>query len=106
LSSVEKAQELYNTHIPLDKAVSLDFWKNYNTKEQLIGLKATLATHIVTGFKKIPQRSQLEATIALCTNKDTIINVGTGYGKTFCMILPVLLSPNSVSFVVSPLKKL
>ncbi|KAF8991099.1 hypothetical protein BDQ17DRAFT_1219846, partial [Cyathus striatus] len=69
------------------------FWKKYNEREELIGLKATLAMFIASNSKKIPWMFQLETTIALCTKTDTLVDVGTGYGKTFCMILPALLFP-------------
>ena len=36
-----------------------------------------------------------------------MVDVGTGYGKTLCMIIPCLLdSPSSISIVISPLKRL
>jgi superfamily II DNA helicase RecQ len=37
---------------------------------------------------------------------NSLINVGTGQGKTLCGILPHLLLPDSVSVIVSPLKRL
>ena len=40
------------------------------------------------------------------SGQDCLIDVGTGYGKTLCMIIPCLLSPNYISIIVSPLKRL
>jgi superfamily II DNA helicase RecQ len=44
--------------------------------------------------------------MALCLGINALIDVGTGYDKTFCMILPALLFPSMITLVVSPLKKL
>ena len=41
------------------------------------------------------------------SRQDCLVDVGTGYGKTLCMILPSLLdSPRTISIVISPLKRL
>ena len=43
--------------------------------------------------------------VSLLSGQDTLVDVGTGYGKTLCMIIPCLLdSPGSISIVISPLK--
>jgi hypothetical protein len=38
--------------------------------------------------------------------RDSLIDLGTGNGKTLCIIIPCLLSPKSISIVKSPLKRL
>jgi ATP-dependent helicase YprA (DUF1998 family) len=106
ISSASRARELYETHIPLARRIPEEFWDGCTRQEQLCGLKAILALHLVSNGQLVPREFQLKATIALCTGKDVLVDVGTGYGKTFCMILPALLSPKSISLVVSPLKKL
>ncbi|KAF8995196.1 P-loop containing nucleoside triphosphate hydrolase protein [Cyathus striatus] len=106
LSRMDVAQELYTKHIPSDKALPSDFWNKFTKKEQLFGLKASLALLVASNFEKVPREFQLEATMALCTMKDALVDVGTGYGKTFCMIIPALLFPHHVTLVISPLKKL
>jgi len=40
------------------------------------------------------------------SGKDSLIDVGTGYGKTLCMIIPCLLDPQSLAVIFSPLKRL
>jgi superfamily II DNA helicase RecQ len=37
---------------------------------------------------------------------DSLIDVGTGAGKTLCMVLPCMISPETMAIVVSPLKRL
>ncbi|KAF9002366.1 hypothetical protein BDQ17DRAFT_1390784 [Cyathus striatus] len=103
---MDVTQELYTKHIPSDKALPSDFWNKFTKKEQLFGLKASLALLIASNFEKVSREFQLEATMALCTMKNALVDVGTGYGKTFCMIIPALLFPRHVTLVISPLKKL
>ena len=40
------------------------------------------------------------------SGRDSLIDVGTGYGKTLCMIIPCLLDPENLSVIFSPLKRL
>ena len=40
------------------------------------------------------------------TGKDSLTDVGTGFSKTFCMIIPCLLVPESLAVIYSPLKRL
>ena len=55
---------------------------------------------------KVPRQFQLESTLAVMSGRDSVIIVGTGSGKTACMMLPLLLDPGSLSVVISPLKRL
>jgi len=62
---------------------------------------------IASGLKFMPREFQLKATIALLSGQDVLVDVGTGYGKMICMILPcLLLYPATISMVISPLKRL
>ena len=92
--------------ISANLAVPLSFWDAYNTEEKSIRYRACLLLWIVTQYRYVPQPFQLQATIALMSGSDTLIDVGTGYGKTLCMILPSLLYPNELQVVFSPLKRL
>ena len=56
--------------------------------------------------KLVPWEFQLEATIAIMSGRDSLIDVSTGYGKTLCMIIPCLLNPESLAVILSPLKQL
>ena len=68
--------------------------------------KCCLLLSTVTKGEKVPREFQLKAVLALFSGKDCLIDAGTGFGKTLCMILPALLDPKAVSLVVSPLKRL
>jgi superfamily II DNA helicase RecQ len=49
---------------------------------------------------------QLGGTLDILAGRDTILNAGTGSGKTMLIILPALLRPGSISITISPLKRL
>ncbi|KAG1846147.1 P-loop containing nucleoside triphosphate hydrolase protein, partial [Suillus tomentosus] len=49
---------------------------------------------------------QLEAILATLNGCDSVITAGTGCGKTLCLIIPILLHPDTISMTISPLKRL
>jgi hypothetical protein len=50
--------------------------------EELAGKKASLAIFVASETRRIvPREFQLRATMALCSGKDALIDVGSGYGK-------------------------
>ncbi|KAJ7328238.1 hypothetical protein DFH08DRAFT_636838, partial [Mycena albidolilacea] len=53
-----------------------------------------------------PFKYQLEIAAAVLQGEDVIIDVGTGCGKTLCFTLPLLLSAENISMIVSPLSAL
>ncbi|KAH9053208.1 hypothetical protein EDB87DRAFT_282071 [Lactarius vividus] len=55
-------------------------------------------------LQDLPREFQLTATIATISGQDSPIDVGTGAGKTLCMILPCLLTPEHMAIIASPLK--
>ena len=99
-------QPAFNVLIPADHGPTAAFWAPYNNEERNIGIRACLLVWTVTNFKLVPREFQLEATIAIMTGKDSLVDVGTGYGKTLCMIIPCLLDPENLSVIFSPLKRL
>ena len=93
--------------IPAELAPPASIWKSYTDEKLAIGLRACLALWEVSGKKMVPKEFQVTTTIALMSGQDSLVDVGTGYGKTLCMILPSLLdSPGTISIVISPLKRL
>ena len=114
-SALEKTRSLsldvlkltYQESIPSELALPSSFWKCYGDEKLAIGLRACLAIWIASGKRIVPNEFQLTATISLMSGQDTLVDVGTGYGKTLCMIIPCLLdSPGSISIIISPLKRL
>ncbi|KAJ7201842.1 hypothetical protein GGX14DRAFT_327680, partial [Mycena pura] len=69
-----------------------------------IALRACLLVHLTSRCRFIPRQYQLEANDALENRQDGIVDLGTGSGKTLCLIIPNLLHPTTTSMTVSPLK--
>ena len=44
--------------------------------------------------------------MATMSGQDTLVDVGTGAGKTLCMVLPCMLAPDTIAIIFSPLKRL
>jgi hypothetical protein len=81
-----------------------DFFDTLSDTEQTIRIKACLlAWEASRNFDTqiYPRAWQIEGTLASSNNMNSIINAGTGQGKTRCAILPQLLFPNSVTVVSS-----
>ena len=105
--SLEMLKLTYRESIPSELALPTLFWNSYSDEKLAIGLRACLAIWTASGKKIVPNEFQLTATISLMSGQDTLVDVGTGYGKTLCMIIPCLLdSPGLISIVISPLKRL
>src|SRR3984885_7287569 len=83
-----------------------EFLAKLDNSERDTVYKCCLLLSTVTNGNKVPREFQLEATLALLAGRDSLINAGTGSGKTLCMVLPALLDPTSISLVISPLKRL
>jgi superfamily II DNA helicase RecQ len=44
--------------------------------------------------------------LAVLEKKDLVVRAGTGYGKTLCMVLPLLVNREAIAITVTPLKLL
>lgn len=97
---------LYDRLVPAERRVPITFWLDYDQDEQAIGLRSSLLLWVHSGFQDLPREFQLRATIATMSGKDSLVDIGTGAGKTLCMILPCLLAPDTMAVVFSPLKRL
>ena len=105
--SLDMLKDLYQASIPAHLALPGSFWEAYTDEKLATGLRACLATWTASGKEIVPMEFQLQATIAMMSGQDALIDVGTGYGKTLCMIMPCLLDvPGAISIVISPLKRL
>ena len=96
----------YHRLVPEERRLSVNFWLQYTEEKQAIALRASLLLWIHSGFQVLPREFQLKATIAIMSGQDSLIDVGTGAGKTLCMILPCMISPETMAIVFSPLKRL
>jgi RecQ family ATP-dependent DNA helicase len=57
-------------------------------------------------FKVLPKKEQLEVVSALARRQDCILIAGCGWGKTLVYFLPLILWPDCIILVLSPLKAL
>jgi ATP-dependent helicase YprA (DUF1998 family) len=108
LSLVELTARL-RISIPSQLRPDEDFLDALSDADQVIAIKACLLAWEMSrnfGTQICPRPWQIEAVLASINNTNSIINVGTGQGKNLCAILPQLLFPNSVTIVISPLKRL
>ena len=96
----------YHQLVPEERRLPVDFWLQYDVKQQAIGIRASLLLWVRSGRQELPRVFQVKATIAIMSGQDSLIDVGTGAGKTLCMVLPCLLAPTSVAVIFSPLKRL
>ena len=72
----------------------------------LDALRACLLVFSVTDRRTVPRPFQLSAGLAAYRRTCTIVNAGTGSGKTLSMAIPLLMDPEAVAIIVSPLKRL
>ncbi|KAJ7016533.1 P-loop containing nucleoside triphosphate hydrolase protein, partial [Mycena alexandri] len=49
---------------------------------------------------------QLEASLASISGRSSSVIARTGYGKTLCIAIPLLLQPDTITVTISPLKRL
>ncbi|KAH9065573.1 hypothetical protein EDB87DRAFT_1546520, partial [Lactarius vividus] len=94
----------YNMLIPEECQLPVSFWLQYDEEQQTIGLRASLLLWVHTKYQDLPREFQLTATIATISGQDSHIDVGTGAGKTLCMVLQCLLVPEHMAIIASPLK--
>lgn len=72
----------------------------------LDALRACLLVFSVSDGRVVPREFQLTSGLEAFWGKHTIINAGTGSGKTLSMVIPLLMDPEAVAIIISPLKRL
>jgi len=72
----------------------------------LDALRAFLLVFSVTDGQIVPRQFQLSAGLAAHWGKNSIVNAGTGSGKTLSMAIPLLMDLEAVAIIISPLKRL
>jgi superfamily II DNA or RNA helicase len=94
------ARQVLQERLPIDHISTLE------DPDKIDALRACLIVYALTSTKIVPRTFQLQASIATLNGRDTIITAGTGCGKTLCLLIPMLLRPNTISLTISPLKRL
>ena len=100
-AGIDSLEEYAQCFFPTQYDDLSPFLSTLNTADHLTCLLLFRAAN-----RKVPRQFQLESMLATMSQHDSIIIAGTGSGKTICMILPLLLDPESISIVISPLKRL
>lgn len=99
-------ETVFDILVPAERHFPPTFWQKYSVEDKHTGLRACLLMWVTTKKEVLPRDFQIEATIAIMTGRDCLIDVGTGYGKTLCMALSCLLAPKELAVIFSPLKRL
>ncbi|KAF8054015.1 P-loop containing nucleoside triphosphate hydrolase protein [Lyophyllum atratum] len=71
--------------------------------------RVCLLTWTVTGHEQVPRELQLRAFLAMHHGRDSLVDAGTGSGKTLVIVLSLLLDnpqDHHLSITISPLKRL
>jgi len=105
---IHQLQELLASEIP-DERLPLTYLNTLTEDDRTVSHRLILLTWTVTAKEQIPRELQLRASLATYRGFDSIIDAGTGSGKTLSIVLSLLLDdPRDyfVSITISPLKRL
>ncbi|KAF8549728.1 hypothetical protein OG21DRAFT_1369605, partial [Imleria badia] len=69
-------------------------------------LQACLIVSFLTEGRVVPCVFQIQASLEVLHRRDCVVIAGTGSGKTLCLLIPLLLRPETISITISPLKRL
>jgi ATP-dependent helicase YprA (DUF1998 family) len=94
------ASDLIQNRLPTEYLATL------SDNAKVDALRACLIIWVLTRGAVVPRVFQLQASLAMLQQRDSIIMAGTGSGKTLCLLIPMLLRPGSISITISPLKRL
>jgi hypothetical protein len=92
--------------IPPNLYPTSSFLSGLSNEDHILALRACLLVFTVTRGRLVPHDLQLKAGVAAATGKETFVIARTGWDKTLCIAIPILLRPDRISITVSPLKRL
>ena len=75
---------------------------NYDSEKTRHELRTLFSERFGSGAE--PYQWQLDVTEAIILGLDSVVIAGTGSGKTIPFMLPLLLRPDKLALVLSPLK--
>ncbi|RXW18371.1 hypothetical protein EST38_g7483 [Candolleomyces aberdarensis] len=87
----------------------LEYLSSLSAAENNFCLRVILLVWIASNFTQIPKAAQLTASLAFLYKKDSLLQAGTGFGKTLLIVIALLLEnpeDNSIVITISPLKRL
>jgi ATP-dependent helicase YprA (DUF1998 family) len=82
-------------HSLIQERLPNEYIETLSDKDRTDALRACLLVYILTATTIVPRQFQLEATLATLNGHDSVITAGTGCGKTLCLIIPMLLRPDT-----------
>jgi hypothetical protein len=97
---------LKDLRVPSHLLLPNDFLESLNPTQRAEAIRICIICWKVSKEMVFPRQYQIAVTLATLDGQDSLVDVGTGYGKTLCMILPLFIHPKSISIVVSPLCRL
>jgi ATP-dependent helicase YprA (DUF1998 family) len=83
-----------------------DIVESWTIKQKRLVIEGFFHLDMVTKGAKTPRLFQIQAMLAVLEKKDLVVRAGTGYGKTLCMVLPLLVNREAIAITVTPLKLL
>jgi ATP-dependent helicase YprA (DUF1998 family) len=108
LSSAEDIELLLQNTINSER-LPLVYWNALSNEDRITASRACLLAYAVTGGTQVPRELQLRACLATYHAHDSLIDTGTGSGKTLPIALNLLLDDprlKKISLTISPLKRL
>ena len=106
--SAEDVHELVSTMLPLEK-LPISYLATLGKDDRTMAYRASLLSWAVTGGTQVPRELQLCACLATFNGQDSLVDAGTGGGKTLPIALSLLLDDPAnhfISLTISPLKRL
>lgn len=106
--SAEDVHELVSITLPLEK-LPISYLETLDKDDKTTAYRAPLLSWSVTGNTQIPRELQLRACLATFSCQDSLVDAGTGSGKTLPIALNLLLDDpanHHISLTISPLKRL
>ncbi|KAJ6536233.1 P-loop containing nucleoside triphosphate hydrolase protein [Mycena capillaripes] len=92
--------------IPPPLRPSMPFLYGLFDADRVLALRICLLVFTVTRGRIVPHDLQLQAGLAAAKGKECFVIAPTGWGKTLCIAIPLLLRPDCISITISPLKRL
>ncbi|SJL18270.1 uncharacterized protein ARMOST_21855 [Armillaria ostoyae] len=98
---------IYAKHILLPLRLPEEsFFNALSSAEQVLAWRSCLLVYIASQGAILPRDDQIQAALWPSQGIDSIVVAPTGWGKTMCILIPLLLFPTTTSITVSPLKRL
>ncbi|KAK0433483.1 uncharacterized protein EV420DRAFT_1600290 [Desarmillaria tabescens] len=97
--------QLYCTFLPL-RLPEESFFETLSPVEQALAWRSCLLVYIASHGTIFPRDDQIRAALWSAQGRDSVVIAPTGWGKTLCVLMPLLLFPTTTSITVSPLKRL